>query len=260
MKQEDRGVKGFTIQMAGMLLLATASLQAEDLGGLSIDFTPDTARPGDLVTLWVEMNREDYAAFKLEVPSHPQLHLVAREQIAPAHVNGQYYQGERLMLQPLSSGKITLADVAVELTETKGARTVSLPVAILTVEPFEADDEAATPEALPETTPANVLSPSIFIPLFCMVAGAFVLILLVRLKMNLPVDSEISETEDSRNFDSILRAATITNEDLEALLNHKGGKLSETLRSDLEIYLYAPEEDEATRQALHQRLRKELDA
>ena len=260
MKQEDRGVKGFIIQMAGILWLATASLQAEDLGGLSINFTPDTARPGDLVTLWVQMNREDYAEFKLEVPSHPQLHLVAREQIAPAHVNGQYYQGERLMLQPLSSGDITLTDVAVELTEASGARNVSLPAATLTVEPFEADDEATTPEALPETTPAKVLSPSIFIPLFCMVAGAFVLILLIRLKMNLPVDSEISEAEGARNFDSILRAATITNEDLEALLNHKGDELSETLRSDLEIYLYAPEEDEAKRQALHQRLREELDA
>ncbi len=253
-------MKGFFIQMAGMLWLATASLQAEDLGGLSIDFTPDTAKPGDLVMLWVEMNREDYAEFKLKVPSHPQLHLVAREQIAPAHANGQYYQGERLMLQPLSSGEITLANVAVELTETSGARTVSLPAATLTVEAFEADDEAATPEALPETTPANVLSPSIFIPLFCMIAGAFVLILLVRLKMNLPVDSTISEAEGARNFDSILRAATITNEDLEALLNHEGGELSETLRSNLEIYLYAPEEDEVKRQALHRRLRKELDA
>lgn len=260
MKQEDREVKGFIIQMAGMLWLATASLQAEDLGGLSIDFTPDTAKPGDLVMLWVEMNREDYAEFKLKVPSHPQLHLVAREQIAPAHANGQYYQGERLMLQPLSSGEITLADVAVELTETSGARTVSLPAATLTVEAFEADDEAATPEALPETTPANVLSPSLFIPLFCMIIGAFVLILLVRLKMNLPVDSTISEAEGARNFDSILRAATITNEDLEALLNHEGGELSETLRSNLEIYLYAPEEDEVKRQALHRRLRKELDA
>jgi hypothetical protein len=252
-------MKSFALQIIGLLCLSTSALAGEDLGGMSLNFTPDTARPGDLITLWVQMNREDYAEFDLEVPSHPQLHLVAREQIPPAHVNGQYYQGERLMLQPLSSGEITLTGVTVQLTEAAGPREVELPEITLTVQAFGSTDEEATPEVLPATAGKRGLSPSIFLPLFGMVVGAFFLILLIRLRMNLPVNPEASEASAARNFDSILRAASISNEDLEAVFNQKGSQLSEDLRSDIETYLYAPEENEAEREALHQRLRKELD-
>lgn len=253
-------MRSIIAQIVGLLWLTATSLPAEDLGGLSVEFKPAEAKPGDLVTLWVEMNREDYAEFDLEVLFHPQLHLVAREKIPITHVNGNYYQGERLMVQPLSSGDVTLNEISVVLTESTGPRRVSLPKASLAVEPFDSDDKVSTPEPLPQEATALGISSSVFIPLLLMVAGGFVLIFLIRLKLNIPAEPERCHNLGTQNFDSILRATTITNEDLETILYQKEADLSDELRENLKKKLYALAEDESIHDTLYQQLRKELDA
>lgn len=253
-------MRSIIAQTVGLLWLTATSLPAEDLGGLSVEFKPAVANPGDLVTLWVEMNREDYAEFDLKVLIHPQLHLVAREKIPITHANGSYYQSERLMLQPLSSGDVTLNEISVVLTETTGPRTVSLPTANLTVEPFDSADKVSTPEPLPQAATTQDIASSVFIPLLLMVAGGFVLIFLIRLKLNIPAEPKHSRTLGTRNFDSILRATTITNEDLETILYEKKVGLSDELRENLEKKLYALAEDDSIHDTLYQQLRKELDA
>ena len=246
-------------QMVGLLWLTAPTLPAKDLGGLSASFKPATAKPGDLITLWVEMNREDYAEFDLKIPSHPQLHLVAREKVPIALVNGKYYQGERLMLQPLSSGNITLSEISVELTETTGPRKVSLPKVSLPVEPFELADNVSVPEPLPQAASDQVMSPSVFIPLLFVVAGALLLIFLIRLKLSISVEPEHCHNLGASDFSSILRASTITHKDLETILNKKGAVISDKLRENLEEKLYSLAGAEPLHAELHQQLRKELD-
>jgi hypothetical protein len=243
--------------IVGLLALWTTCASASDLGGMSINFTPDQARPGDLVTLSIQMNREDYGEFALEIPSHPQLHLVTREQIPPIHVKGNYYQGERLMLQAISSGTITLEGVSVELTESSGTRTVELPPVTLTVSPFDSEDANAAPEQLPEPNTESAKATALAPSLIAMIIGGFILILLIRLKLAANESAEMQEAP-GRTFATVLRAATISNEDLEALFTEKGDAFSPELRNDLETFLYTADAPEETRSELHERLRKEL--
>ncbi len=253
-------MKGMFLPIAGLLWLCPVSLVASDLGGVSAKFTPDEVMPGDLVTLMVQMERDDYGEFDLNVPSHPQLHLVTRELIPPTHTDGRYTQSERLMLQALSSGTLTLTGMTIQLTESTGIRTVELPDLTLTVNPFETADEVADPEPFPKPEKPSKMGPSLtpaLIAVIAVIAVGFILVLLIRLKL---ASKPIPEAEEitGRNFDTILRAATITTESLEAILNDKGASLSSGLRSDLETFLYSPDSSAEERDELHARLRKEL--
>ena len=95
------------------------------------------------------MNREDYGEFALDFPAHPRLRLVSRERIPPRIAEGRYLQGERLVLQAVSSGPLVIAGMTARLTEAAGARVVNLPEARLTVLPFDSSDENSAPEPFP---------------------------------------------------------------------------------------------------------------
>lgn len=137
-------------QIIAWLWFPAVALAEGDSGGITASLSPRESRPGDLVTLEVTMDRETYGEFALEVPEHRQLPVVSRERVPLRLVDGRYRQGERLVLQPASSGQLTIAGMTARLTEAGGAREVVLPELKLNVPPFETADDDPAPEPFPE--------------------------------------------------------------------------------------------------------------
>ena len=126
------------------------------------------------------MNREDYGEFVLHIPSHPRLHLVSREKIPLGLVDGRYRQGERLVLQAVSSGPLALTGMKAELTEAGGVRAVELPELELKVLPFDSADENPAPETFPEAAPAKRPRFPFAAAAVGILAAGFLLVLLLR--------------------------------------------------------------------------------
>ncbi len=251
-------MKSTLFHIVGLLWLSTLSLTA-DQGGMTATFTPDEAQPGDLITLWVQMNREDYGEFDLDIPSHPRLHLVTREQIPPTLVNGHFYQGERLTLQALSSGPLTLSGMTVQLTEAEGVRTVALPELTLTVAPFDAQDTIEDPQPLPRPESARGNSPPLTPTLIAVLIGGFLLVLLIRIKLAMRENPDDHPTSNPGEVVRLTNQA-ITEGDFEYLLNEHRDTLSPKLCADLENWIYAPDRSDTELADLQSRVREELSA
>lgn len=231
-----------------VLLLAGVMASAEDFGGLTARLIPEEVKPGDLFVLSVEMRRADFGEFTLEVPSHPGLHLVSREKIPLSVVDGQYHQGERLMLQALASGAVNLSGIKAELTESTGSRVVELPELGLKVTAFETEDLSEVPEPLP-VSKDDSQSRTALIVNFILLAG---IALLTYIICRPRTDSGPGESDGSLVPD-------LTKDlDLEMLLNEQGESLSPELRSDLERFIYSKNTRSGDDTGLLIRLREEL--
>ena len=169
-------------QFIGWLCLWGSALAAEDSGGFTVTLSPEEVRPGDLITLQVRMDRKDYGEFDLDVPSHPDLHLVSRERIPLRLVDGWYRQGERLLLQPVSSGSLVLGGMTAQLTAAGGVRVVSLPELRLEVLPFDSADENPSPELFPDSVPPESERPLFPIIAAGVLIGGFLLMLWMRIQ------------------------------------------------------------------------------
>ncbi|MEM9280396.1 MAG: hypothetical protein AAGA96_01090 [Verrucomicrobiota bacterium] len=235
----------------------TLSIKGSETGGVTARFSPSVAKPGDLVTLSIEMIRDSFGEFELDIPPHPQLHLIARERVPPTLQESKYLQGERLQLQALSSGTIKLTNISIQLTEIEGTRKIQLPAPVLTVEPFDHTDVSGSPEPLPQpgNEPAN--GKAVILSLLFVVLGGVILFLLIVLKFSLQKSAHNTETETDP-WSTLLRAASLSDESLERFYHYRKKDLSSSLKEDLEAFLYTERLEENTRERLHHRLREEL--
>ena len=129
--------------------IACASSPGEH--GITAKFLNEDVQPGEMVELRVEMIRQVWGEFKLTIPRHPKLHIIAVEKVAVKYSGGLYRQRQSVLLQPVSSGSVKLTEMALDLSSPSGVETFKLPPMELVVSPHSESVLSDTPEPLPQS-------------------------------------------------------------------------------------------------------------
>jgi hypothetical protein len=223
-----------------LVYLLPLSASATERAGVSARFDPALVHPGDICELVVEMDRDTFGRFELQVPAHPKLHLVSVERVPVSLANGRYRQRQSYQLQPLSSGEMAVNEVQVQLTDSAGTQTFLLPEVTLQVLPFEAVDVSDSPELLPESindragtslTIGYVMAGVIGILLIAVT----ILCRLRRCKSDLKIDQIWDPAQDVVQK---LQLGVIATDSMEQLLTQRGSTLSPELRGEIEEAVY----------------------
>ena len=225
--------------------VATGADRSISTHGVTATILPDNARPGDIVELRIEMNRETWGRFILKKLNHPQLRTIAEEKIPVSYQGQLYKQRHSLFLQPVSSGEIKIGTTTVTISTATGEETVELPALDLSVRPFDSPALSDLPLPLPPDE-AVAQSGSMFSLLFWMsvafaVLGIWSLVFFgMRNRELQPVRSDSSkEFSHVGGLIQRLRSGVVGKDDLENLLHDSNLSISAELRSKMEQAVYS---------------------
>ena len=229
--------------------------------GITATIIPEAANPGDIVEFRVEMNRKTWARFAMDKPAHPQMRIIAQEQIPVSYQGQLYRQRYSFFLQPVSSGDVEIGATSVTVSTANGQDTILLPAQSLHVRPFDGAVLSDSPLPLP---PEEVASESnaIFALLFWL--GVAVLVLAVwslvffgmRYRKHHSVESaSLGQSSWLSEVVESLSAGVVPAQDLETLLHDSDVSISGPLRENIEAAVYSTQVNPAD---LATRLREEL--
>ncbi len=251
--------------LIGLLLLGLAndrSPAAERASlpeGITVAFVPDHVHPGDLCQLLVTLDRSDYACFEWTAPIHSRLHRVALENRPLEYVNGRYRQSASVHFQAVASGRVSIDDLTLHLTDRSGTRVVDLPNLALEVLPFDQPDLSDDPAELAGSA-RPPQDPSWVVPLLIMLTLGVLVLLAIFYRLTRRDAQRSSTAEDTvpclamRAIEQ-LQSGCFPRDTLTTLLVEHESVLSQGLITELEQAIFGRQHPEST---LAARLRQEL--
>ena len=213
--------------------------------GVTAEVIPSDARPGDIVELRIEMNRETWGRFEFKKPNHPQMRTIAEEKIPVSYQGQLYKQRHSLFLQPVSSGEIEIEATELTISTAAGEETVELPALALSVRSFDSPALSDSPLPLPPDE-ADAQSGSVLSLLFWMgvsfsVLGvwSFIFFGMRNGKSQLARSDMSKNSLRSNEIIERLRTGVVPKDDLENLLQDPNLSISAELRSAIEQAVYS---------------------
>ncbi|SMP51187.1 hypothetical protein SAMN06265222_103238 [Neorhodopirellula lusitana] len=211
--------------------------------GITARFEPHQAHPGDIVTLNVEMKRESWGQFELQIPNQTSVHSIAIEEIPLRLADGQYQQRISWLFQPITSGRIEFQDASVIVVTDEGEQTIGLPNLRLDVQPFPTQKLADTALPLPSSDESpDTNSNAAWMIGIGMVIGFILVAALFRSLRHKPTPTDNSEQAASHATSQLidkLKAGDAGKDDLLRLLNDPNIAMSDRLRAGLEKAAYS---------------------
>ncbi|TWU38219.1 hypothetical protein [Novipirellula artificiosorum] len=253
---QEKTALTFSFAIGVFLCLAPVSATATDHSGISIRFYPSAVQPGDVSELIVQMDRQTFGEFELHVPSHPQLHLVSMQRAPVSFEDGRYRQRQILILQPLSSGKVTINEAQVEFTDSNGPQSILLPAATLDVLPFNSADLSDVPQSLPAAghDVVSTTMPIVYGAVLLVCILIIAVVIAYRMRMQTSITDANPNWEPTLDAIERLQSGEIPIRLLERILVQDGYDLSPELRREIEHTVYGKRREPAALVAL---LRKE---
>lgn len=200
--------------------------------------SPDDVLPGDIFELRVEMDREHYAQFTLDIPAQQHLHRIAVESVPVSFDDGRYHQSEKWLLQADASGSYLIEGGSVLLDT--GGEVVSIPIPVLelTVAAYGKVDESIEPAELPEdsTDTDNRIGYLFWVGSLFVSISVFVL-LMKRHSEKSAVDDSVANSLLSLIADEIEKSEE-PSDVLEKLIHDNEAGISNDLRERLIQFLY----------------------
>ncbi len=215
--------------------------------GISVRFVPEQARPGDVVQLRAQMDRETWGQFELHVPATPALHAITVEKMPLKYENGRYQQQQSLVFQPKRSGAIVISGARLDVVTSGGRQSVALPDLTLAVEPLGTVDTSDIPVPLPAPAPDSPPgSPALWAALVVIAFVLSITILLVaKKKQNRQLTAVQSVPPKSTPDDLFkrLQSGELPRKDLERLLCDPSFVASDAVRAAIERAVYSQNDD-----------------
>ncbi len=223
--------------------------------GITATLVPNEIHPGDMFRLEVVRQNEEFAVFKLEVPPIDRLHLLGTEKSPVELVDGSYLQKESWIFQPDSSGDITMENLSVVFVHSDPEVRIFLPELKLSVIPYPSADSDNSPlpmASLPKSKNSSKFGVYFFITLIAIIP---LLYIYFRYRRNRAIQTEsISDTLLTEVL-AELEKGNINSDQLHWLLDAEKNSLSEDLKKEIELAIYANRGDP---QILADSLKKEV--
>lgn len=245
---------GRLLQLITFACLAYSMQAAQDGSGISATLVPNSVSPGDIVELRIEMNRAEYAEFKLDIPAQPHLHRIAVESVPVSFVDGRFIQSEKWLLQADASGTYTIEGGKVLLESGGLVNEFALPGLQLAVIPYPEPDNNTDPVGLPEDKVASpeTLNPKLWVALLAV--GCALVVIAMRHRRNKTESVELGSSGLLFHIAAELEAGTLSSHVLERLIHENDVDLPAELREQLVQYVYGGKGD---KQFIIEELKKE---
>lgn len=240
----------FLIFLTFVFSLSAYSVAADD-SGVSLELRPENCLPGDVVKLDAVMKRVDFAEFKLTVPTHPSLILVAKEHNPVTFKDGFYYQTSTWVLQPTEAGEFKLEGIKLILTQEHVTTEHQLAAPLLSVQSYNTKEDSYTPELLSPSA-KNTTSNTPWLLLITLSLGLglgliiiiFILFFIKRSKRQ-SIDQESTIELSLDTIYNALESNKLDTGDIEKLLEDKNIKLHSATRQALEQKAYSSSSNDA---------------
>ncbi|GAA5507959.1 hypothetical protein [Novipirellula caenicola] len=257
---------GFVLPLVFIAIFATVTFAVEIAAsgesklspksfGITVRFIPNHARPGDVVQLRAEMDRDTWGQFDLHVPANPDMHAITVEKIPLQYQDGRYRQQQSLVFQPKRSGALRVSGATIDVVTSRGRQTVTVPDLTLVIEPTGITDTTTTPVPLPTSTPAQSSQSLAFFAAAVGIGLVFLLAIFVvarkhRNRQPTAAPSTSQSPPPTDNLVHLLQSGQMPRHDLERLLADPNFTASVDVRAAIERAVYAEEYD--TAQLAHQ--------